>query len=353
MATRAVRAACRRGPAPLRLSCCTQVWSPDEITAAANASAAVWLESGSGFPTANGAAAAAASPQTYPTLAPLEGYASTPPPAAMSPPFCAPSSALSSPMPPPPTVLRMALEPEPPLVAIDCANVAAAHQPRDGGYLNIEAVEVALKHFMGHGYNVRALLPSVWMQGTVSVSLDSATAAQRRGELRELMADGMAEIAQEPSADRPEDPLMQWAVAERAILVTNRKFGDQLSAYQVPAQREACREWSRSWVWNFSFLPRAGRLEFVPSTTFVTPRKPIAGVESLFDVLATSFSEPVTSLFVEAGLRGVEEQASAPPSPIMAPRAPPSRPPTRRPFAPQLRRSSPPSPRRAIGRCTV
>ena len=60
------------------------------------------------------------------------------------------------------------------------------------------------------------------------------------------MAEGMAEIAQEPSADRPEDPLMQWAVAERAILVTNRKFGDQLSAYQVPAQREACREWSRS-----------------------------------------------------------------------------------------------------------
>ena len=65
-------------------------------------------------------------------------YAPSPPLPTTSPPGLpnantAPASfPPSSSLPPPPTPTCL------PLVAIDCASVGVAHQPRDGGYLNVD-----------------------------------------------------------------------------------------------------------------------------------------------------------------------------------------------------------------------
>ena len=134
-----------------------------------------------------------------------------------------------------------------------------------------------------------------------AVSSDREAAARRRAELREIMEHGLAEVAPDRAAGSSEHPLMLWAVARRAVLVTNLNFGDQLGAYQVPAQQDACRAWLRSWVCTFEFRPRGGRsgapLDFVPRPTFVMPPLPVEGVvglpPSLHETLETSFSAQV------------------------------------------------------------
>ena len=143
----------------------TQVWSANDITAAANASAAAWLAS-----------------QDSGAMAPLEGIASTPPPAAMSPPLTTmrpPGLSATPPscLPPPPFLATPPTPTRLPLVAIDCASVGVTHQQRDGGYLNVEvtltatltpalalALAPSLTHMAG-GAPRAAALPGAWPRG--------------------------------------------------------------------------------------------------------------------------------------------------------------------------------------------
>ena len=226
-----------------------------------------------------------------------------------------PQSAYAMPPPPPPPPAATPL----PLIAIDCASVGSEHTPFQNGYLNVEAVDVVLRHYLGLGFNARLLVPRLWMNaggvgGGHGGGGGAEQVAARRVWLVEKMEDGFAVLAPEaassPSSGLP--PLMEWALQERAVLVTNSKLSEAaLASYHLPDQHEACRQWLRQWVCPFRFVPVVvgGGKAFQPSPHFVTPALPPEGVESqLHAMLLFRPPSAVSELFDAAKLQMVGEQ---------------------------------------------
>ena len=120
---------------------------------------------------------------------------------------------------------------------------------------------------LSRGYDVTCLVPRIWMDRARS-NLPDELVSSRRKELWKLIhEEQLAEFAPEGPNLRELPPLVHYAIARRAVLVTNSKFPNAVSCYRAPAQQEAMKGWLRAWVWPFAF--RDGR--FVPERSFIPP----------------------------------------------------------------------------------
>ena len=120
---------------------------------------------------------------------------------------------------------------------------------------------------LSRGYDVTCLVPRLWMDRARS-NLPDELVSSRREELWKLIhEEQLAEFAPEGPNLRELPPLVHYAIARRAVLVTNSKFPNAVSCYRAPAQQEAMKGWLRAWVWPFAF--RDGR--FVPERSFIPP----------------------------------------------------------------------------------
>ena len=178
------------------------------------------------------------------------------------------------------------------LIAIDCASVAAVHQPQDSGFLNIEAVELALHAMYERGHSCVCLVPPIWMAHAIpGVGGDEATVASKRRRLVRMIEAGEAVVVDDsPTA------IVEWCLKQHrdtrasdtrarqaggvepsdspglvvCVLGSRSKYTDAaIRSFGPEQQRAAMRKWLGNAVWEFSFeMGPSAQKRFVPKDTF-------------------------------------------------------------------------------------
>ena len=193
------------------------------------------------------------------------------------------------------------------MIVLDGASIASAHCNLNGGYLNVDALKMAIKYYAEREHEVCCLVPRGWTLKRAFGETDDDRVA--REQLLDLFEAGWVRtMPDDAKSDLP--PLASWVLLEcdtPAVIVSNDSnlYEQCIKACVGRDAQTAMRSWHKQWVCAFSFKSMSTctgltkRFEPVPFFSMPFVAAPLAHVG--YGLLDT----PVTPLAgtVQASLR--------------------------------------------------